>query len=94
MMLNRASGTYLHPTPPHTIAYSAFYEVAISAKPQHFALKPHRNGNTARYHNLQPQELHLRNRESCPNNRGHLCDIVPCKGFLGDHMAVIIRPAP
>ncbi len=22
--------------------------------------------------NLQPQELHLRNRKSCPNRRGHL----------------------
>ena len=29
-------GTYLHPTPPQTIACSAFYEVTISAKPQYF----------------------------------------------------------
>ncbi len=48
MMLNRSSGTYLHPTPPQTIACSAFYEVAISAKPQHFEFQPHLNGNTAR----------------------------------------------
>ncbi len=49
MMLNRSSGTYLHPTPPQTIACSAFYEVAISAKPQHFEFQPHLNGNTARH---------------------------------------------
>jgi hypothetical protein len=78
MMLNRAAGTYLHPTPPQTIACSAFYEVTISAKPQHFEFPPHLNGNTARYRRQsKPQELHLRNRKSCPNKRGHLC--------LGNH---------
>src|ERR1700681_3430637 len=73
MMLNRSSGTYLHPTPPQTIACSAFYEVTISAKPQHFEFPPHLNANTARYcRQSKPQELHLRNQKTCPNKRGHL----------------------
>ena len=73
MILNRSSETYLHPTPPQTIACSAFYEVAISAKPQHFEFQPHLNRNTAWYRKQsKPQELHLRNHESCPNKRGHL----------------------
>ncbi len=37
---NRSSGRYLHPTAPQTIACRAFYEVAISAKPQHFEFQP------------------------------------------------------
>jgi hypothetical protein len=102
---NRASGRYLHPTPPQTIACSAFYEVAISATPQHFQFQPplrpfppnHRGCRTiidvpgsetirgievsqiatetrrGTADDRQPQELHLRNRKSCPNKRGHLC---------------------
>src|ERR1700674_1069733 len=73
MMFNRSSGAYLHPTPPQPIACSAFSEVAISAKPQHFEFPPHLNGNTAQYRRQsKPQELHLRNQKTCPNKRGHL----------------------
>jgi hypothetical protein len=45
----RSPGTYHHPTPPQTIACSAFYEVAISAKPQYFEFRPHLNGNSTRH---------------------------------------------
>src|SRR6202521_281492 len=53
MMLNRSSGTYLRPTPPQTIACSAFYEVTISAKPQHFEFPPH----SQRKHCAVPQTI-------------------------------------
>ena len=74
VMLNRSSGTSIHPTPPQTIACSAFYDGTISTKPQHFEFPPHLNGNTARYRRQsKPQELHLRNQKTCPNKRGHRC---------------------
>src|SRR4030081_767686 len=43
---NRSSGRYFNPTPPQTIACSAFYEAEVSAKPQYFELQRLSN----RYH--------------------------------------------
>jgi hypothetical protein len=50
MTSNRSSGTYLTPNPSQTIAWSSFYEVAISVNPKHFDFPPHLNGNTAQRH--------------------------------------------
>ena len=75
MMLNRSSGTYL--PPPHRKQSRAARSTRSQFLPSHNISNFNRistetlRGTTD---NLQPQELHLRNRESCPNNRGHFLD--------------------